>query len=108
MFPEQIVQLVPAEGGLSDQVLVIQLIELAAGFAQASAVQRGGGIGVEAGPGNQAKPAKQPLLVLGEVLVRQVERGSDRQVLGLQQRHLVSSGGQVGGQLADGPGRVVF
>jgi hypothetical protein len=29
MFAEQIVQLVPAEGGLADQVLVIQLIEVA-------------------------------------------------------------------------------
>src|SRR5580692_3915027 len=69
MFPEQIVQLVPAEGGVSDQVLVIQLIELAAGFAQASAVQRGGSIGVEARSRDQAKPAEQPLLAWTEILV---------------------------------------
>ena len=56
MFPEQIVQLVPAEGGLSDQVLVIQLIELAAGFAQASAVQRGDSIGQAPPPATPRSP----------------------------------------------------
>ena len=55
-------QLVPAGCGLGDQVLVIQLIELAAGFAQASAVQRGGSMCVEAGARDQAEPAEQPLL----------------------------------------------
>jgi len=46
--------------------------------------------------------------VLGEVLVGQVEGRRDRQVLGLQQRHPVSGGRQVGGQLDGGPGRMVF
>ena len=65
MFAEQVVQLVPAGGGLGDQVLVIQLIELAAGFAQAGAVQRGGSVGVEGRARDQAEPAEQPLLAVG-------------------------------------------
>ena len=87
-------QLVAAGGGLGEQVLVIQLIQVAAGVVQAGVVQRGGGVGVEAGPGNQAEPAEQPLLACGEVLVGQVERGRDRQVLGVHQRQPVPGRGQ--------------
>ena len=65
MLAEQVVQLVAAGCGLGDQVLVIQLIEVAAGVGQAGAVERGGGVGVEAGARDQAEPAEQPLLVRG-------------------------------------------
>jgi hypothetical protein len=52
---------VPAEGGLGDQVLVIQLIELTAGLAQAGAVQGSGSIDVEGRSRDQAESAEQPL-----------------------------------------------
>ena len=58
-------QLIPAEGGLSDQVLFIQLIELAAGLAEAGAIQGGGSIGVEGGARDQAEPTEEPLLARG-------------------------------------------
>ena len=62
MFAEQVVQLVAAGCGLGEQVLVIQLIKAAAGGVQAGAVERGGGVGVDAGAREQAEPAEQPLL----------------------------------------------
>ena len=49
VFAEQVVQLVAAGGGLGEQVLVIQLLQAAAGGVQAGAVERGGGVGVEVG-----------------------------------------------------------
>ena len=62
VLAEQVVQLVPAGRGLGDQVLVIQLIEAAAGLVQAGVVERGGGVGVEVRAGDQAEAAEQPLL----------------------------------------------
>ena len=100
-------QLVPAEGGLSDQVLVIQLIELAAGFAQAGAVQRGGSIGVEAGARDQAEPAEQPLLAWTEIGVGQVEGGRDRQILRPHQFRPVCRRREAGHHAAGGLRRVV-
>ena len=58
MLTEQVVQLVATGCGLGDQVLVIQLIEMAAGGGQAGAVERGGGIGVDARTRDQAEPAE--------------------------------------------------
>ena len=49
VLAEQVMQLVAAGCGLGEQVLVIQLIQAAAGLVQAGAVERGGGVGVEAG-----------------------------------------------------------
>src|SRR5262249_61974986 len=85
-------------------MVIIKLIKVAPGGGQAGVLDRGGGISVEVGTGNQAEPAEQLLLVLGEVGVGQAERGSDRQVLGAHECQLVAGGGQVGGQLAHGPG----
>ena len=82
VLADQVVQPVPAAGGLGDQVLVVQGLQAAAGGAQIGLVQRGGGIGVDVGAGVQAQAAEQPLLSRGEVRVGQVERGGDRQVLG--------------------------
>jgi len=80
------VQLVTAGGGLGDQMLVIELIEVAAGGLRAGGVERGSGVGVDAGARVQPEAAEQPLLVRGEVGVGQPERGGDRQVLGAHQR----------------------
>ena len=55
----------------------------------------------------QAEPAEQPLLAGGQVPVGQVERGGDRQVLGLHQLQPVPGRGQLGGQVRRGPGRVM-
>jgi len=82
VLAEQVVQLVAAWPGLGDQVLVIQLVELAAGGGEGGAVQGGGGVGVDAGARDQAEAAEQPPRTWGQVLVGQVERGRDRQVLG--------------------------
>ena len=107
VLAEQVVQLVPAGGGLGDQVLVIQLIEAAAGLLQAGVVERGGGAGVEVRPGDQAEAAEQPLLGRRQVGVGQAERGGDRQVLGAHQRQPVAGRGQLGGQPAGRPGGTV-
>jgi hypothetical protein len=66
MLPEQVVQPVPARCWLGQQVLVVQILQTAAGRGQANPVQ-GGGVGVEVGARVQAQPPEQPLLVLGQV-----------------------------------------
>ena len=59
------------------------------------------------GPGMQAQPAEQPPLACGQVLVGQVERGRDRQVLGAHHGEPVPGRGQAGGQVGGGPGGMV-
>ena len=81
VLAEQVVQQVAAGCGLGEQVLVIQLIEAAAGLVQADVIERGGGVGVDTGARDQAEAAEQPLLGRGEVGVGQAERCGDRQVL---------------------------
>jgi hypothetical protein len=88
-------------------VLFIQLIEQAASLIHAGAIQGGGGVGVEAGAGDQAEAAEQPLLVLGEVGVGQVKRGGDRQVLGVHHGQPVPRVSELGGQACGGPGGMV-
>jgi len=75
VLAEQVVQPVTAGCGLGDQVLVIQLIEQAAGLIQAGAIEGGGGVDVEVRAGDQAQAAEQPLRAGGEVGVGQVKRG---------------------------------
>ena len=53
MFAEQVVQTVAAGRGLGEQMLVIELIEVAASIVQADFCQGGGGIGVTVGPGTR-------------------------------------------------------
>ncbi len=55
----------------------------------------------------QPEPAEQPLLPGREVVVRQVERGRDRQVLGGQLLESVHRSGQLGGPPGQGPRRMV-
>src|SRR5262249_61856968 len=59
-------------------MLVIELIEMAAGGLRADGVERGSGVSVDAGARVQPEAAEQPLLVGGEVGVGQAERGGDR------------------------------
>src|SRR5215467_7008051 len=73
VLAEQVVQLVAAGGGLGEQVVVIQVIELAAGSIEGGGVQGSSGVGVDARAGDQAEAAEQPLLARVEVLVGQVE-----------------------------------
>ena len=61
VLAEQVVQQVAAGCGLGDQVLVIQVFQAAARLVQADVVEGGGGVGVEAGAGDQAEAAEQPL-----------------------------------------------
>ena len=85
MLANQVVHPVPARGRLGEQVMLVQRLQAAAGAGQAGAVQGCGGVPVDVGAGVQREPAEQPLLVRGQVRIRQVERGGDRQVLGGQQ-----------------------
>jgi len=62
MLTEQVVQPVPAGGGLGKQVPVVQLAEAAAALVRADAVERGSGVGVEVRAGDQAEAAEQPPL----------------------------------------------
>ena len=61
VLAEQVVQQVAAGCWLGDQVLVIQVFQAAARLVQADVVEGGGGVGVEAGAGDQAQAAEQPL-----------------------------------------------
>jgi hypothetical protein len=74
MFAKQVVQLVAARGRFGDQMLVIQVLQAAAGGFEGGAAEGGGGVAVEAGAGDQSEAAEQPPLVFGEVVVGQVER----------------------------------
>ena len=62
VFAEQVVQAVAAAGGLGDQVLIVEGLEVTAGGGQVGVVERGGGISVDVGARVQAQPAKQPPL----------------------------------------------
>ena len=81
VLADQVVQPVPARSGLGEQILVIQRLQAVAGSTQAGAVQGSRGVAVDVGAGVEPQPPKQPLLVRGQVPVRQVERGGHRQVL---------------------------
>ncbi len=96
-------QLVAARCGLGEQVLVKKLIKMAAGSIEAGVIEGGGGVGVEAGAGDQAKAAVKPLLGWGQVGVGKAERSRDRQVFGLHQLQPVPGSGQAGGQARSGP-----
>ena len=78
VLTDQVVQPVPARDWLGQKVLVVQGLQAAAGRGQAGAVQRGRGVGVDVCAGGQPQPAEQPLLVPGQIGIRQVERGGDR------------------------------
>ena len=59
------------------------------------------------GPWDQAEAAEQSLLGRGQVVVGQVERGRDGQVLGPHHSQPVAGRRQLGGQARRVPGRVV-
>ena len=107
MLADQVMQLVPAAGGLGDQVLVVEAFQVPAGGVHAAAIQRRGSICVDVGARVHAQPAEKPPLAVVQVLVGQAERGRDRQVLGCHQLQPVAGGGQVAGQARGGPGGVV-
>ena len=65
VLADQVMEPVPAGGGLGDQVLVVEGLQAAARPGQAGVVQRGGGVGVDVGAGVQAQPAEQPPLGVG-------------------------------------------
>ena len=107
VLAEQVVQPVPAGGGLGQQVLVVQAVQVAAGGGQVGAGQRGRGVGVDVGARVHAQAAEQPLLTWGQVLVGQVERSRHRQLLRTHQLQPARRRGQLGGQVRRGPGRVM-
>ena len=101
-------QPVPAAGRLGQQVVIVQAVQVAAGGGQIRAVQGGRGVRVDVAARVHAQPAEQPLLAGRQVLVGQVERGRHGQVLRAHQLQPVHLGGQVGGQVRRGPGRVMM
>ena len=74
VFAEQVVQLVAAGSRLCEQMLVIQLVEVAPGGLRVYVVEGGSGVGAEAGARGMGQAAEQPLQILGEVGVGQAER----------------------------------
>jgi hypothetical protein len=108
VLADQVVQPVPALSRLGQQVLVVQGLQAAAGGRRIRAVQRGGGVGVDVGAGVQAQPPEQPLLVPGQVGIRQIEGGGHGHVLGGHQLQPVTLRGQFGGPAGQRPGRVVL
>jgi hypothetical protein len=65
VLTDQVVHPVPAWGGLSEQVLLIQALQAAAGAGQVGAIQSRGGVPVDVSAGVQPEPAEQPLLLRG-------------------------------------------
>jgi len=102
------VQQVAAGYGLGDQMMLVQFVEPAAGRPDAGVIKGGGGVGVDVRAGGQAEPAKELLLVRGEILVGQVERGGDGQVLGPHDGQPVPCGGQIGRHFRAAAGWVMF
>src|SRR5690349_10736463 len=82
VLTEQVMEPVPAGGGLSDQVLIVEGLQASASRIEGGVIEGGGGVGVDVGAGMQAQSAEQPLLAVVQVGIRQAERGRDRQVLG--------------------------
>jgi hypothetical protein len=58
MLAEQVVQAVATQGGFSDQMLIIEILQVTACLIQAGFVECGGGISVDIGARVQAKPTK--------------------------------------------------
>ena len=58
VLAEKVVQAVAAEGGFSDQMLIIETLQVAACLIQAGFVESGGGISVDIGARVQTKPTK--------------------------------------------------
>ena len=55
-------QEVTAGRGLGDQMMVVEIIEQAAGALQADVVEGGRGVGIDVRARGQAKPTEKPLL----------------------------------------------
>ena len=85
VLADQVVEPVAAPGGLDQEVMVIQALQVPAGLGHRDAGQRRGGVGVEVAARVQAQAAEHCLLRRGQVLVGPVERGGDRPVLGVHQ-----------------------
>ena len=88
-------------------MMVVELIELAAGALQAGVVEGGHGVCVDVRARGHTESAKQPLLSLAEVGVGQIERGRDRQVLRAHDGQPVASRREAGGEFRTGPGRMM-
>jgi hypothetical protein len=103
VLAQQVVRLVAARRGLGDQVLVIQLLQMPAGHAQAGAVESGSGVAVDAWAGYQAESAEEPLLAGGQLSVGQVEGGGDPHALGAHEGEPLAGRDKLGDQLLRRP-----
>ena len=100
-------QQVPARRRLSEQMMIVELVQLAPGILQARVVQRGGRVRVDVWSQREAEPPEQPLLIRREVLIGQIERRRYGQVLRAHDRQPIARSGQLGRELGGSPGRVM-
>ena len=82
MFAKQVVKSVAAGSGLSDQMLVVEVLQTAPRLAWISFVQGRSGVGIDVGAWLHAKATEQPLLGKTQVPVGQVKRGGNGHALG--------------------------
>lgn len=94
-------------GGLDDQVMVEQLVKPPPGSRHAGPVESRGGIRIDVRPRVQPQPPEQPPLLAGEILIGQVERRRDGQVLGVHQLEPVTGGREFPCQFCRRPGGMV-
>ena len=107
MFPDQVVEPVPAASRLGDQVLVAESLQQALGVIRAGTGEGGGRPCVDVAAQVQAQPTEHALLGIAQVLIGEVEGGGDRHAFGVHLRQPVTGQGQVGRQIGRGPGRAV-
>ena len=107
MLADQVVQAVAAADRFAEQVMVVKRLEHAPRGAWIGSVQCAGSVGIYVGARMNPEAAEHLLLAGGELLIGQVERGGDRQVLRRHQVQPVPGSGQVGGHTSRGPCAVV-
>ena len=73
VFPDGIVETVPARNGLVDQMVRAKFIEQGLDGGEVALVQGRGGAGVDIGTRRETEPPKEPLLVGGQLPIGQIE-----------------------------------
>ena len=111
VLADEVVEAIPARGGLVDEMVGVQGVQILACLRERDAGQGGGRVGVDIGAGVQAEEAEQPLRARGQVGVRHIERGGDRRVTGpvsgSELGEPVPGGGEICGEAGDGPAGVM-
>jgi hypothetical protein len=80
-------------------MMIVELVQLAAGILEARVVQRRGRVRVDVWSQREAEPPEQPLLIRHEVLIGQIERRRYGQVLRAHDRQAIARSGQLSREL---------